>query len=213
MKILAISDKVIDFIYGPGCKQKFGDVDAVISCGDLPYYYVEYIQTALDKPLYFVRGNHANKIEYSKSGNRSAPRGAIDLHKKVLREKDFLIAGIEGSVRYNLGDFQYTQNEMWGHVIRMIPSLLYNRLACGRFLDIFVTHASPLGIHDKQDRAHRGASAFTWLIKTFQPKYHLHGHIHRYHPDDPAQTQFGQTLVVNAYGHRVLDIPDFDKTH
>ena len=152
MKILAISDKVVDFIYGPGCKLKFDDIDIVLSCGDLPYYYVEFVQTTLNKPLYFVRGNHANKIEYSKHGNRTSPQGSIDLHKKVLREPNLLIAGVEGSIRYNRGHFQYTQGEMWVHIIKMIPSLLYNRIRYGRYLDIFVTHASPRGIHDKRDR-------------------------------------------------------------
>lgn len=209
MKILAISDKVVDYIYGPGCKQRFGDVDLVISCGDLPYYYVEFVQTTLNKPLYYVRGNHANKIEYSKSGNRSEPRGAVDLHKKVLREHDLLLAGVEGSVRYNQGDFQYTQGEMWSHVIRMFPALLFNRISYGRYLDIFVTHASPRGVHDKPDPAHVGVNAFLWFLRTFKPKYHFHGHIHRYHHEDPPETQFEETLVVNAYAYRVLDIPDF----
>lgn len=212
MKILAISDKVVDYIYGPGCKLKFHDVDLIISCGDLPYYYVEYVLSTLDRPLLFVRGNHANKIEYSKSGNRTGPRGALDLHRKAIMFENILFAGVEGSVRYNKGDFQYTQGEMWGHVLRMVPQLLYNRMAYGRFLDVFVTHASPRGIHDKPDPAHVGANAFHWLIRTFEPKYHLHGHIHRYHHEDPAETQFGSTLVVNAYGHRVLEFPDFSQS-
>ncbi len=209
MKILAISDKVVDFIYGPGCKQKFDDVDIVISCGDLPYYYVEFVQTTLNKPLYYVRGNHANKIEYSKSGNRTEPRGSFDLHGKVYRQNDLLIAGVEGSVRYNLGDFQYTQGEMWSHVLKLIPEFFYNKIAYGRYLDIFVSHASPRGIHDKHDPAHVGVNAFLWLIKTFKPKYHFHGHIHRYHHEDPHESKFQDTIVVNAYAYRVLDIPPF----
>ena len=40
MKVLSLSDKVVSFIYGPQVKCRFKDVDLVIGCGDLPYYYL-----------------------------------------------------------------------------------------------------------------------------------------------------------------------------
>jgi hypothetical protein len=206
MNILAISDKVLDYLYGPGCRRKFGHIDLVISCGDLPYYYLEFILTALDKPLCFVRGNHANKVEYSRRGSFTAPRGATDLHRRTSRHLGLLLAGVEGSLRYNRGDYQYTQAEMWSHVLSLVPGMLANRVRTGRFLDVFVSHAPPKGVHDKPDRAHTGINAFAWLNQVFKPGYHLHGHIHRYHPEDPASTQAGATLVVNAYGHQELSI-------
>ena len=43
MKILSISDKVVSFIYTPQVKERFGDVDLVLACGDLPYAYQEYV--------------------------------------------------------------------------------------------------------------------------------------------------------------------------
>lgn len=206
MKVLAVSDQVIDFIYGPGCRAKFGHIDLVISCGDLPYYYLEFILTTLDKPLYFVRGNHANKVEYSRSIAITGPRGAIDLHRRVDRHQGLLLAGVEGSLRYNRGDFQYSQGEMWSHVLSLVPGLLLNRVRTGRYLDVFVTHAPPMGIHDKPDRAHTGIQAFAWLDRVFKPRFHLHGHIHRYFPTDPERTRYEETLVVNAYGHQELAI-------
>lgn len=206
MHILAISDQVIDYIYGPGCKLKFGHIDLIISCGDLPYYYLEFILNTLDRPLYFVRGNHANKVEYGKSGNRTAPQGAGDLHRRSRRQGGLLLAGVEGSIRYNKGDFQYTQGEMWGHVLALVPGLLYNRMSTGRFLDMFVSHAPPFGVHDKPDPAHVGVKAFSWLNRVFRVGYHLHGHIHRYHPEDPVSTRVGETLVVNAYGYQELKL-------
>ena len=206
MNILAISDKVLEYVYGPGCRQKFGHIDLIVSCGDLPYYYLEFILTTLDKPLYFVRGNHANKIEYTRTGSLIEPRGATDLHRRTDRHQGLLLAGVEGSIRYNRGDFQYSQSEMWGHVFSLVPGMLYNRIKTGRYLDVFVTHAPPAGIHDKPDRAHSGVGAFAWLDRVFKPRYHLHGHIHRYHPEDPERTQAGDTLIVNAYGHQELVI-------
>jgi len=59
MKILAISDIVVPQLYTEQIPERFLDVDLVLSCGDLPYEYLEYIVTRLGKPLFYVRGNHA----------------------------------------------------------------------------------------------------------------------------------------------------------
>ena len=205
MKILSISDKIVPIIYSPQVKKKFGHVDLVIACGDLPYYYQEFIISALDKPLFFVRGNHDPVIEYGENCSRDHPHGGIDLHRKAVCHDGVLLAGIEGSIRYNKGSvFQYTQNQMWFHVFRLIPGLVYNRLVKGRFLDIFVTHAPPWEIHDQKDLPHQGIKAFRWFIKIFKPRLHFHGHTHVYHPDTITDTQFGGTRVLNAY--RYLEI-------
>ncbi|KAA3647883.1 MAG: hypothetical protein DWQ07_02535 [Chloroflexi bacterium] len=206
MKILALSDKTIDFIYSPTVGERFTDIDWVISCGDLPYYYVEYVLDALNVPTFFVRGNHASVIEYSNRGNRTAPMGAVDLHTQVTNFRGVLMAGIEGSVRYRQGPFMYTQTDMWWTVISMIPRLLVNRLMYGRYLDLLITHAPPWGIHDKDDIAHQGFKAIRWLLEVFKPKYHIHGHIHLYNNDPIRRTNFGETEVINIYGYRELDL-------
>ncbi len=176
----------------------------VISCGDLSYYYLEYIVSSLDVPLYFVRGNHAKEIEYGVAGERKAPWGAVDLHKKVKRDPDsgLILAGIEGSLRYRPGNYQYSQFHMWLMVLQLVPALLWNKLRYGRFLDVFISHSPAWGIHDQKDRAHQGIKAFYWLIKTFQPDYHFHGHVHIYRPDVVTETLVGKTHVVNTYGFR-----------
>ena len=211
MKILSVSDTEIGFLYSPMVKTRFSDVDLVISCGDLPYFYIEYIMTMLNVPLYFVRGNHASRVEFASSGvPRTYPWGAFDLHQRTHRdESGLLLAGLEGCVRYNKGDWQYTQNEYWFKVFRLVPALLINKVRHGRYLDFFITHASPWKIHDMDDRAHHGAKAFNWLIRNFQPSCHLHGHIHVYRQDTVTQTQVGKTTVINTYGYKVthFDLP------
>lgn len=207
---MAVSDKEHPLIYSQQIKSRFGDVDLAFSCGDLSYYYLEYIISSLDIPLYFVRGNHANLVEYGCAGPRKAPWGAVDLHRQVLQDPTtgLLIAGIEGSLKYNLGKFQYTQAEMWQMVFQLVPGLLLNKARYGRYLDVFVTHAPPWGIHDQDDPVHQGVKAFNWLIRTFQPALHLHGHIHVYTPNITTETQVGKTLVINAYGYRELTMPE-----
>ena len=206
MNILSISDKIIPSLHSPEILEEIHDVDIVIACGDLPYYYQEYILKKLRVPLYFVRGNHDPVVEYDAEGERKAPRGAIDLHRRVIHKDELILAGIEGSVRYNHGNFQYTQSEMWGHVFRLVPELLLNRLLYGRYLDIFVTHAAPLGIHDKPDWTHRGIKAFNWLIRVFKPKYHFHGHNHVYKAETITETQVDDTLVINTYGYKQKEL-------
>ncbi|HSF80117.1 MAG TPA: metallophosphoesterase [Anaerolineales bacterium] len=200
-RALVLSDSIAPIIYSPHLRARFPDTNLVIGCGDLPYYYLEYIVSAMDVPLYFVRGNHDKLVEYSSDQTRSSPWGGTDLHRKVVKNRGLLLAGVEGSLRYREGPFQYSQNEMWWHVFSLLPGLLVNRVRHGRYLDVFVTHAPPRGIHDKDDLPHQGIRAFRWLIETFQPRYHFHGHIHIYRPDASSETKLGLTRVINAYGY------------
>lgn len=202
MKILTLSDIIEPTIYSPLVRQRFSKVDLVIGCGDLPYYYQEYVASVLDAMLFFVRGNHDRAIEYTTSGERRAPMGGEDLHRRSLCFQDLLFAGVEGSLRYRPGPFQYSQSEMWRHVFFLVPALFWNKLKYGRYLDVFITHAPPRGIHDKEDLTHQGIDAFRWMLKVFQPAYHFHGHIHIYRPDETVESLVGPTRVINTFGYK-----------
>jgi Icc-related predicted phosphoesterase len=211
MKLLAVSDVELSFIYSSQVKKRFRDVDILIGCGDLPYYYLEYLISMLDRPLYYVRGNHASKMEMASGGvHRTAPWGAVDLHRRLWRdESGLLLAGMEGSLRYNFGPYQYTQTDMWLMVWSLVPGLIANRIRYGRYLDVFVSHAPPWKINDLDDLPHRGIKAFGWLVRVFQPRYHLHGHIHVYNRNRITEQQVKLTCVVNTYGFREIkmDLP------
>jgi Icc-related predicted phosphoesterase len=206
MKLLSLSDVIVDFIYSPSIRTKFGDVKAVFGCGDLPYYYLEYVVNKLDVPVYYVRGNHEHIAEICEKGSQAYPFGATDLHRRIIREQGLLIAGIEGSLRYREGPYQYTQYEMWQHVSRLVPGLLYNRLKYGRALDIFVSHAPPWGIHDQPDLPHQGIKAFLWLLRVFRPRYHFHGHIHIFQPGMVIESVYEHTKVINSFAWRLTEI-------
>jgi len=199
-KVLALSDIELDLIYSPRIREKFQHIDLIIGCGDLPYYYLEYIISVLNKPLFFVRGNHSNIVEYSSAGTLSEPRGGVDLHRRIMIDNGIILAGIEGSLKYRDAPYQYSQQGMWQHVIHLIPALLRNQAIYGRYLDIFVSHAPPWGIHDQSDLPHQGIKAFRWLLKVFKPALHFHGHIHLYRQDEVKVTRFHKTDVINAYG-------------
>jgi hypothetical protein len=211
LKILSLSDKQIDSIYSSQVKSRFADVDLVLGCGDLPYYYLEYVISMLDVPLYYIRGNHSSLVEHTSSGPKTHPHGGTDLHRRIVYDKGMIMAGVEGSLRYSTGSFQYTQSEMWSHVLRMVPILFMNKLMHGRYLDIFISHAPPWGIHDKPDLPHQGIKAFRWLLETFHPHYHFHGHVHVYRSDVKKITKFHSTTVINTYGYAETTIPEIEK--
>ncbi len=206
MKILAVSDRVVEEIYSAEIRQRFGDVDLVLACGDLPARYLEFIVTKLGVPLLYVFGNH-DQGTFSSSGEfRSAPAGCVNADGRVEEVKGLLIAGLEGSMRYNEeGSHQYTEEEMRWRAWRMAPALWVNRLRWGRFLDILITHAPPYGIHDSTDLPHVGFQTFRWMIDSYRPRLLVHGHQHIYHPATTVRTICQETEVVNAYGYQVIE--------
>jgi Icc-related predicted phosphoesterase len=206
VRTLSLSDVKRSLVYGSQIRTQFSSVDLVIGCGDLPYYYLEYVISMLDVPLLFVRGNHDKKIESTEVGHCSAPAGAIDLHLHALSVNGLLFAGVEGSLKYSRGPFQYSQSDMWFHVLQLVPAMIINKARYGRYLDVFVTHAPPKGIHDKPDLPHQGIDAFRWLLQLFKPAYHFHGHIHIYRPDEKTETRFERTRVINTFGFKMTEI-------
>ncbi|MDR1899466.1 MAG: metallophosphoesterase [Treponema sp.] len=217
MKILCVSDQIDPLVYTSTIRDRFRDVDLVLSAGDLPSDYLDFIVSSLNRPLLFVFGNHhAEEMRYF-TGEAASPAdrlgidhmrhysGAVHIGSRVKVEEGIIVAGLGGSMRYNRGPNQYTEFQMYLEIFRLIPRLLFNRIFRGRYLDILLTHASPRGIHDKEDRCHLGFRAFLWFMRTFKPKYLIHGHIHLYDLSDIRATQYQGTLVINAYGHYVID--------
>ena len=214
MKILALSDQLVEQLYSPYVKERFGDVDLVLGCGDLPQYYLDYIVSMLNVPLSLVPGNHDQSVVCPDSsqdpddvGARRGSRGSPNIDGTVVKEQGLLLAGLGGSIRYRPGGAnQYTQAEMGRRVLALAPRLCWNRIRHGRFLDILVTHAPPRGIHDAQDPAHVGFEAFNRFIARFRPRYLLHGHSHIYRRGAAISTQVGPTSVINVYPYRVIEV-------
>ena len=206
MKILAVSDQVVDSLYHPNVKHRFADIDLILGCGDLPYDYLEFLVSSFNRPLYYVHGNHDKMIEYTEAGARPiSAGGCIPLDSRVVRVDDVILAGLEGSIRYSHeGRYQFSQAEMERKALRLSGQLAWNRLRYGRWLDILVTHSPPFGVGDGPDAAHVGFRAFNTLIHRFKPRYLLHGHQHVYRGPKPG-THIGSTKVINVYPYRVID--------
>jgi len=189
----------------------------ILCAGDLPLDYLDFIISSLNKPLFFVFGNHhTENIKYYIKSLNSLPGhfrdysgcGAIHLGTTVKKEENLIIAGLGGSMRYNNGPNQFNDFQMYIEVFKLIPRLLWNRIFHGRFIDILLTHAPPKGIHDKNDKCHCGFKAYLWFMNTFKPRFLVHGHIHLYDLCDVRCTKWKNTTIVNAYSHHILNLGD-----
>ncbi|MBN1242596.1 MAG: metallophosphoesterase [Spirochaetales bacterium] len=226
MRLLCVSDQVDPLVYSTSIRERFKDVDAVLSAGDLPMEYLSFIASCLNKPLFFVFGNH-NLAELSlyrpgfddkvrqrgtfESRERDRAHGATYVGFRSRRDGGLIVAGLGGSMRYNKGLNQYTEAQMTMKALSLVPALLWNRVFHGRAADVILTHAPPSGIHDRHDPCHRGFRVFLWLMRTFKPRYLVHGHVHLYDMNDVRVSSYRDTTVVNAFGHCIVDTEDLDR--
>ena len=210
LNILAITDEVDQRIYSSSIAERMGDVAMVISCGDLPANYLEFLSSALNRPVYYVLGNHAEEL--TRVGERGVPRhpeGCIDLGGKVITDPAsvLILAGLPGSPRYSEREpVQFTERQMRWKILRMVPRLLWNKYRHGRALDILVTHAPPRDVGDREDLAHRGFSSMRTFLEWFKPVYQLHGHVHLYDRSKPFATSYDKTEVINVYPYQRLEL-------
>ena len=214
-RILAIADEVAEVLYGDALQRLRPDV--VLSCGDLPFDYLENLVTRAEVPLLYVLGNHDPDLSRRSAPIRAwpthsfglydpipGPQGCDSAEGRVLEVAGVHIGGLGGSIRYKEGPNQYTQAEMRRRALRLEAR---TRLSRGfrRGLDVLITHAPPLGIGDAGDHAHQGFAAFHRLVVQLRPKLLLHGHVHPV-PRRPVDQALGTTLVVNAIPYRMLEV-------
>jgi Icc-related predicted phosphoesterase len=204
VNILAVADEVDRRLYSGAVTARM-QPDLIVGCGDLPGHYLDFLVSQLNAPLYAIHGNHDAPPE-TEGATEYDESGASWIGGKTANVNGLLLAGFDGSVRYNNGAYQSSQQHMNFAVRAMVPWLLLNKIRYGRFLDILVTHAPPRGIHDQTDPAHAGFEAFRWLIERFQPRYHLHGHVHVYDRRKTCVTRVGKTEVINVYPYRELTL-------
>jgi uncharacterized protein len=199
VKILCVSDTVMQQMENAAhLRRRYHDVELLLSCGDMPAAYLEFITSVLNIPLFYVRGNHD-------TGYEERPPGGIDLHRHFVEYHGITFYGIEGSLKYNNSPIQYSQFDMNTMVLQSVMPLLMRRLQ-GKRIDVFVTHAPARGIHDQSDLPHRGINAFLRFMDWYHPRYMVHGHVHTYDRRNVVETQHGTTCVMNINPVTLLEI-------
>lgn len=206
MKILAVSDEVVERLYSLCSGGHFEDIELILGCGDLPYPYLENLVSFLNVPLFYIPGNH-DPI-FNLQDPRTYAQGGFNLDLKLVRHKKFLVGGFGGSIRYRPnGTNQYTQSEAYFRAFTLIPRLTLNKMNYGRALDVLITHSPPFGIHDEETQAHQGLKAINWLIRVAKPRFHFHGHTHFQRRNlSPFETTLGETKVINIFPYKVIDL-------
>lgn len=210
-KILAVADEVDESLYGE--KLDTLKPDLVVSCGDLPFEYLEYLVTRTNVPLLYVPGNHDPQLKppdttwtpLQAETPALGPEGCENVDGRIVEMSGLRVAGLGGSLRYNRGENQYTQAQMQRRVLSLELWIRLKRVRNGRKLDVFITHAPPFGVTEAEDAAHAGFVAFHRIIKSFRPIVHVHGHIHPYGRVLPER-QIDDTRIVNAVPSRVVEI-------
>lgn len=197
MRILAVADeeaaKFYDF-YEPGALKEF---DLIIACGDLSRPYLEFLVTMANCPLLYVHGNHDDSFR------DKPPEGCICIDGRLYEYNGIRFLGLGGSWRYkDTGIHMYSEKEMKQRVRR-----LWFLLRKKRGFDILVTHAPAYQINDFNNVTHRGFQTFVDLLDQYEPKYFIHGHIHKnYGVRIPRETKRGNTTILNACGYSVFEI-------
>ena len=178
MRILVIAD-IDDLRWKGGA----GKADLLIACGDVSDPVILGASEAYrcDR-IFAVKGNHDSPLPF--------PKTIVDLHLHAEGHMGAIFGGFNGSWKYKpRGSFLYGQDQASG-LLKDFPHV-----------DVFVSHNSPRGIHDKEDEIHTGFDALAVYICRHQPKVLIHGHQHV-----NSETEKYGTRVIGVYGHRVIDI-------
>jgi len=210
MRVLVVSDAVAEILHSAKLRSHCEGVGLILSCGDLPIDYLEYLVTLLNVPLLYVHGNHDRPWELPNGRMIQGARGGRDIDERMVciesdAGRELCVAGLEGSPFYSGGAYQYTQREMQRKASRLRRRLRVHRVR-RRSLDVLLTHAAPKGVHDGEDRAHQGFEAFNRLVRAVEPRFLIHGHVHPSYGYDTKPRVLGRTTVISVYRYAFLEI-------
>lgn len=194
MKILLVSDREEPYIWDYFDKERFKDIELMLSCGDLKNEYLSFLVTMIHTPLFYVPGNH--NADYL----NNPPEGCLSSDDTVVTHNGIRIAGLGGSIFYGGTKYQYTEEQMKKRIKKLTPKI--KRM---NGVDIIMTHAPAFKLGDGRDVAHRGFESFIEMIDTFSPKYFIHGHQHLNYNLQPRMMKRGKTTIINAFGYHILD--------
>lgn len=195
MKILAVADEESRSLWEFYDKSKLEGVELILSCGDLKSEYLEFLVTMSNATVLYVHGNHDECYD------DKPPGGCYCIDDKIFIYNGIRILGLGGSMKYSMGKYQYTEKDMRRRIRR-------NKLKIARNkgFDILLTHSPAAGINDMDDLAHCGFQCFVDLLQQHQPKYFIHGHVHRSYGKFVREQKFGNITVINAFEKYIFNV-------
>lgn len=195
MRILAVADTEAKYYYDFYTPGKLDEFELILACGDLRRDYLEFLATLAHCPLIYVRGNHDDRF------HEAPPEGCICAEDQIVVVNGVRILGLGGSYRYRDGRNMYTEQQMCRRIQRLRLQLWRNK-----GFDILLTHAPARNLGDLDSISHRGFACFEELLRRYEPKYFVHGHVHRdYGTDVPQRSEYGKTTIINASNYCRFD--------
>lgn len=178
MKLLLLAD--IDDLHWHGGR---GRADALLALGDMADAVIlEAAEAWHCLQVFAVKGNHDSDGPF--------PEPIADLHLRTREIGGLRFGGLNGCWQYKpRGAFLYYQEEAEA-LLEAFPAV-----------DIFISHNSPRGVHDREDEIHTGFNALNSYIQRVAPRLLLHGHQHQ-----ERETRVGVTRVIGVYGWKVIEI-------
>jgi len=158
------------------------EVDVLVSLGDLPDSVIlEVANQCCPKEILAVKGNHDSAAPF--------PKPIRDLHLKTFTLDGVTFGGFCGAWKYKpKGNYLFEQDEV-EKFMADFPAV-----------QIFISHNSPRGVHDRDDEVHVGFVGLSNYIARVKPKIFIHGHQHQ-----NIESLVGTTRVIGVYGFRFLD--------
>ena len=111
MKILLVSDMECPALWDHFRPERVEGVDLIISCGDLKRDYLEFLVTMVNRPVFYIPGNH--DVRYL----TNPPEGCECIDDCVINYRGIRIGGLGGCLKYSDSAYQYTEKEM-AHRVR-----------------------------------------------------------------------------------------------
>lgn len=190
MKILVMSDKESTILTDFYAENNFKDISFILSAGDLPYTYLQTIKSNLNKPLFYVQGNH-------------------DVHKPKFSDKEYIewkikeccgvrILGI--GCRKRNGQIM-TELEMTRKLKRICQ-----KIKSKDHIDIVIAHYPALGVGDGQDKKHMGFLAIKEFVEKIKPTYFIYGHNHLNYGKATRAIRMDNIIFLNAYEKFIIEL-------
>lgn len=164
------------------------NIDIVIMLGDHHDHDIELIREYNSNiKIIGILGNHDGFDFLERNG-------VEDINGRVYEANGVRIAGMQGSFKYKNVDYpSFTQEQSRVFAENMGPA------------DIFITHDSPRGCHERKDDAHIGLEGIREYIMKNNPIINIHGHQH----SGQISVLKNGTIVIGIYGAAILDMNNF----
>ena len=200
MRILVLADEPVSRLWNGFGMDTLRSADLILSCGDLPSSYLNYMTCFSSAPVVYVHGNHDRGYE------NAPPEGCINAEGHVVLVRGIRILGLGGSMRYHPDNpCMFTEEEMALRIRRLQRELKKT----GGF-DLLLAHSPPAGLGDQPDLPHRGFECFKPLLSRYRPRVMFHGHVHQAYSGAGfvREREWDGIPVINACGSFQWEWPD-----